>query len=108
MEEVNSRLAGATIIGHNLGFDTKHLKASLRKYAGDRPEMANPTWLGEVDTLFHASRHIEGLENNKLATVSGSLGIPYTNGHRAEHDAAVSGEVFFALRKDMQKRQPKE
>lgn len=107
MEEVNRRLEGATIIGHNLGFDTKHLKASLRKYGGDNPALSNPTWLGEVDTLFHASRHLKGLDNNKLATVSGSLGIPYTNGHRAEHDAAVSGEVFFVLRKELQERQPK-
>jgi DNA polymerase III alpha subunit (gram-positive type) len=46
-----------------------------------------------------------GLENNKLVTVSASLGIPYTNGHRAEHDAAVAGEVFFEIRKELKARQ---
>lgn len=107
MKEVHERLEGATIIGHNLGFDTKHLKASFRKYSSDSPESSNHTWTGEVDTLFHASRHMEGLENNKLVTVSGSLGIAYTNGHRAEHDAAVAGEVFFKLRKKLKNKQPK-
>jgi DNA polymerase III epsilon subunit-like protein len=107
LPEIHKRLEGATVIGHNLGFDTKHLRASFRKYAGDSPELSNHTWTGEVDTLFHASRHMEGLENNKLVTVSGSLGIPYTNGHRAVHDAAVSGEVFFKLRKRLKNKQPK-
>ena len=107
LSEVHRRLEGATIIGHNLGFDTKHLKASFRKYGGDNLELSSHTWIGEVDTLFHASRHMDGLENNKLVTVSGSLGIAYTNGHRAEHDAAVAGEVFFKLRKKLKAKQPK-
>lgn len=107
MPEIHKRLAGATIIGHNLGFDSKHLKSSFRKYAGDNPESSKATWEGEIDTLFHASRHMEGLENNRLVTVSSSLGVEYTNGHRAVHDAAVAGEVFFKIRKGIQKRQPK-
>lgn len=98
LPELNSRLTGATIIGHNLGFDTKHLRVSMKKYAGENTELAQQPWTAEADTLFHASRHMTGLENNKLVTVSSSLGIPYTNGHRAEHDAAVSGEVFFKIR----------
>lgn len=106
LPELQDKLAGATIIGHNLGFDTKHLKASMKKYAPqEAPDLANPTWTGEADTMFHSSRHIVGLENNKLVTVSTSLGIAYTNGHRAEHDAAVAGEVFFAIRKELKARQ---
>lgn len=99
LPELQERLSGSTLIGHNLGFDTKHLRVSMQKFASsEQPELANPSWKGEADTLFHASRHMEGLENNKLVTVAGSLGIDYTNGHRAEHDAAVAGEVFFNIR----------
>jgi DNA polymerase III epsilon subunit-like protein len=106
LPELQGKLAGATIIGHNLGFDTKHLKVSMKKYApADNPDLAVAPWTGEADTMFHASRHMTGLENNKLVTVSGSLGIPYTNGHRAEHDAAVSGEVFFEIRKSLKAAQ---
>ncbi len=107
MPEIRRRLEGATIIGHNLGFDSKHLKSAFRKYAGDNPENSKHTWEGEIDTLFHASRHMEGLENNRLVTVSGALGVEYTNGHRAVHDAAVAGEVFFKMKKDIVKKQPK-
>lgn len=106
MPELKERLNGATIIGHNLGFDTKHLRVNLKNHAPeDNPDAGRAPWVGEADTLFHASRHMEGLENNKLVTVSSSLGIPYTNGHRAEHDAAVAGEVFFAVRKKMKAKQ---
>ena len=104
--ELRERLAGATIIGHNLAFDTKHIRANLRREAGpDDREAGKAPWTGEADTMLHASRHMTGLENNKLVTVSGSLGIPYTNGHRAEHDAAVAGEVFFAIRQSLKDRQ---
>ena len=102
---IQQRLAGATIIGHNLGFDTKFLRMSMKQYAASDPELNTPTWTGEADTMFHAARHLVGPENNKLVTVSGFLGIPYTNGHRAEHDAEVSGEVFFKLRKALKSRQ---
>jgi DNA polymerase III epsilon subunit-like protein len=106
LPELQERLAGATIIGHNLGFDTKHLKTSMKKYApAETPELSVASWTGEADTMFHAARHMHGLENNKLVTVSGALGIAYTNGHRAEHDAAVAGEVFFALRKGLKATQ---
>ena len=108
MPELRRRLEGATIIGHNLGFDTKHIRANLRKYAPeDAPEQGIPTWSGEADTLFHASRHMTGLENNKLVTVSGALGVSYTNGHRAEHDAEASGNVFFKIREELKKKQAK-
>lgn len=99
LPELHERLSGATLIGHNLGFDTKHLRVSMQKFAPEaQRELASPSWQGEADTLFHASRHMDGLENNKLVTVAGSLDISYTNGHRAEHDAAVAGEVFFKIR----------
>lgn len=107
MPEIHKRLAGATIIGHNLGFDSKHLKSAFRKYGLDNPELSKHTWEGEIDTLFHASRHMEGLENNRLVTVSAALGVEYTNGHRAVHDAAVAGEVFFKMKKEISKKQPK-
>jgi DNA polymerase III epsilon subunit-like protein len=108
LPELQKHLEGATIIGHNLAFDTKHLQVALRRYAPkDDPELGDVKWTGAADTMIHAARHMHGLENNKLVTVSAFLGIAYTNGHRAEHDAAVSGEVFFALRKGVKRLQNK-
>lgn len=104
--EIQARLAGATIIGHNLGFDTKHLRVNLKKHAPvDDPSAGRPTWVGEADTLFHASRHMSSLENNKLNTVAAFFGITNERAHRATEDAAVSGEVFFKVREELKARQ---
>ncbi len=106
MAEFRERTKGATLIGHNLAFDTGFARTKLRMYApeGDYEAKQAP-WLREADTMTHFKRHEQGLENNKLVTVSASLGIPYTNGHRAEHDARSTGQVFFAIRAKKKRRQ---
>lgn len=106
LPEIRSRLDGAVLIGHNLKFDTIHLRMTIDKYPGEAPADGEPAaprypWSAEADTMVHAVRHIPGLSDYKLVTVSGHVGVPYTNGHRAEHDAAVAGETFFRLRKPL-------
>lgn len=108
MSEWRSRMSGATLIGHNLKFDTDFAAHTFRKYApqGDYAAATVP-WASEADTLVYAARHLHAepaMTNFKLATLAGHVGVPYTNGHRADHDAAVAGEVFFALREKISAR----
>ena len=51
-----------------------------------------------VDTLDIARKHLN-LPNNKLNTICNEVGVAYTDGHRATHDALVTGEAYFRLRK---------
>lgn len=101
LPEIQQRLQGAIMIGHNIQFDSTFLKSSMRRHAPvDIPEMREPSWSKEADTMIHAYRHLGdlGLENRKLKTIATHFGVTYDNGHRAEHDAQVAGEVFFKLR----------
>ena len=47
-------------------------------------------------------RHFD-LPNHKLETICGQVGVPYTDGHRATHDAEVTGQAFFKVRKVLQR-----
>lgn len=51
-----------------------------------------------VDTLDIARKHLN-LPNNKLNTICNEVGVAYTDGHRATHDALVTGSAYFRLRK---------
>lgn len=51
-----------------------------------------------VDTLDISRKHLN-LPNNKLVTICTEVGVAYTEGHRATHDALVTGEAYFKLRK---------
>lgn len=50
-----------------------------------------------VDTLEIAERFLPGMENNKLSTICDRVGVAYTNGHRAMHDALVTGDAYFKI-----------
>lgn len=97
-------LDNACIIGHNVSFDTKHLRVALTRFIEDHPDVApdqvgkRTPWTAAADTYWKAARSIQGLTNSKLVTVAEHLEVPYTDGHRALHDAVVSGEVFFKIR----------
>lgn len=105
--ELRERLNGAVMIGHNIQFDSIFLKTSLRRHAPENmPEFKEPNWDKEADTMVHAHRHLGGLglENRKLKTIATHFGVTYDNGHRAEHDAQVAGEVFFILRQRLREK----
>ena len=107
--DIRDHLDGAIIIGHNLKFDTMHLRMSMDRHPLPEPAEGEPRppkypWAAEADTMVHAVRHVPGLSDYKLVTVSGHVGVAYTNGHRAEHDAAVAGETFFKLREPLKAR----
>ncbi|MGV8910276.1 MAG: PolC-type DNA polymerase III, partial [Propionicimonas sp.] len=86
--ELRDKLNGRCLVAHNAPFELGHLKDSFRK-AG-----VNPGWTGVLDTLRIARRHMTDLPNARLATVCDSLGVDYTNGHRALHDASVTVQAL--------------
>ena len=51
-----------------------------------------------VDTMCIARQHYPDLSNHRLATICDLVGVAYTDGHRALHDADVTGRTFFKLR----------
>lgn len=92
--EVARRLDSAVMIAQNASFEQKWLSKHLRA-AGERFDRDAP----HVDTMCVARQHQASLPNSQLATICGALGVPYTAGHRALHDAEASGRVFLAQRR---------
>lgn len=89
--EVARVLEGKVMLAQNASFEkswlSRHLPAFNKK--------------GEVlivDTMDIAQKHLD-IPNNKLSTICKKVGVAYTNGHRAMHDAEVAGEAFFALQR---------
>ncbi len=99
-DEIRERFQGACVVGHNIGFDTHHLHSSLSKDAvAHGKEMKKDPWVATADTYWEAARTMDDVPNNQLSTVAAKLGYSYTDGHRALHDAVVTGEVFFGLKR---------
>ena len=81
---------GATLVGHNLGFDIGFLsyEAQLLGYAFP---------IDGLDTIPLARRFLPGLRRFKLDLVAEHLGIGLANRHRAMGDARVTAAVFGKL-----------
>src|SRR5712692_8859800 len=81
---------GATLVGHNLGFDIGFLsyEAQLLGYAFP---------IDGLDTILLARRFLPGLRRFKLDLVAEHLGIAVANRHRALGDARVTAAVFAKL-----------
>src|SRR6266487_4646654 len=81
---------GATLVGHNLGFDIGFLsyEAQLLGYAFP---------IDGLDTIPLARRFLPGLRRFKLDVVAGHLKIPMVNRHRALGDAKVTAAIFMKL-----------
>lgn len=94
--EVAKELDGTVMIAQNANFEQSWLKHHLPDFkhsTGQKPV---------IDTLDISRRHFD-LPNHQLKTICGEVGVPYTNGHRATHDAEVTGAAFFKLREKLQK-----
>jgi DNA polymerase-3 subunit epsilon len=83
---------GATIVGHNVGFDTGFLSNEMKLLGRAFP-------LDGLDTIPLARRLLPGLKRFKLEMVAAHLGITTLNRHRAMGDASVTAEVFLRLLK---------
>ncbi|MDT0306702.1 exonuclease domain-containing protein [Streptomyces sp. DSM 44917] len=88
--EILSRLEGAVLVAHNVGFDLRFLAMELeRAGTGRLPETA-------VDTLRLARRYLPELDNHRLTTCVAALGIPH-RAHRADSDAEVTAVLLAEL-----------
>lgn len=91
---VEAILEGKVMLAQNAQFEKSWLQRHLQKW--DKNTLI-------VDTMDVAQKHLD-LPNNKLVTICKKVGVPYTNGHRAMHDAEVAGEAFFAMRKKISRK----
>lgn len=88
--EVMSKLEGRTMLAQNTEFEKRWLSGKLEEFKANIPPNA--------DTLEVARKHIE-MPTYKLSNICSSVKVPYTDGHRATHDAEVTGEAFFKMKK---------
>lgn len=89
--EVAEVLSGKVMLAQNAAFENSWLKRHL-------PEFNKRGEVLIVDTMDVAQKHLD-LPNNKLSTICKKVGVEYTNGHRAMHDADVAGQAFFAMKR---------
>lgn len=94
--EVSKVLEGKVMLAQNAAFENSWLKRHLTDF-NKRGELLI------VDTMDVAQKHLD-LPNNKLATICKKVGVDYTNGHRAMHDAEVAGEAFFAMKRKIARK----
>jgi DNA polymerase-3 subunit epsilon len=85
-------VAGAVLVGHNVGFDIGFSDAALAAHG--YPALANP----RVDTLALARRLIlDEVPNLRLSTLARHLRAGHDPCHRALDDALATADVFHAL-----------
>ncbi|MEN9786133.1 MAG: hypothetical protein RLZZ299_1397 [Pseudomonadota bacterium] len=89
-EEVDRRLAGGVLVGHNVRFDLaflamEHERVSRRFV----PRVA-------LDSLWLARQVLPGSRHG-LATVAAELGVPHVRAHRAESDARACWDSTWSL-----------
>lgn len=93
---VSEILDGKIMLAQNASFEkswlTRHLPGFNKNY--DVPI---------IDTMDIAQKHLD-LTDNKLSTICKKVGVDYTNGHRAMHDAEVAGEAFFAMKRRLERK----
>lgn len=92
--QVQSLFTGRTLLAQNADFE----RTWLAHYMEQDPDW-NPR---TVDTLLISRKHYS-LPTHNLATVCAANNVEYTEGHRALHDAQVTGDVFFAQREHIKK-----
>lgn len=88
--QVVENLKGRTLLAQNAEFEKRWLSGKSEEFKNDVPPIA--------DTLEAARKHLE-MPTYKLGNICAELKVPYTDGHRATHDAEVTGEAFFKLQK---------
>lgn len=91
--EVYKRLAGRKLLAQNAKFERSWFHEWLEGFT----ELNMDT----MDTMEFAEKMLPETENNQLATICAAVGVSYTNGHRALHDALVTGDAYFAILKNI-------
>ena len=93
---VYNKLSGYTLIAHNAQFDTRFLHGLLLC-----AENAEDTTYAVLDTLGLARKHISGVPNYKLDTLTAHFGIERDKAHRALDDAMATQKMFELIREQM-------
>jgi DNA polymerase-3 subunit epsilon len=83
-------IEGATLVGHNLGFDLNFLSHEAQLLGQTFP-------VEGFDTVLLARRLLPSLKRFKLDTVAEYLKIPTANRHRAMGDARATAAIFLRL-----------
>ena len=94
--EVERVLSGKVMLAQNAAFENSWVKRHLSNFNSKGEVLI-------VDTMDIAQKHLD-LPNNKLSTICKKVGVEYTNGHRAMHDAEVAGEAFFAMQRRISRK----
>jgi DNA polymerase-3 subunit epsilon len=82
--------AGATLVGHNIGFDLRFLTYECQLLGLSFP-------LEGLDTIPLARRFLPALKRFKLDMLAAHLNIQTANRHRALGDAEVTAEAFLHI-----------
>ena len=83
-----------TLVAHNASFDRSCLEHSARLYNLHMPELK---WHCSLQT----ARRIYNYENNSLAPLCHSLGLPTGTHHRAADDAEMCAHLYLRELEDM-------
>lgn len=83
-------IEGATLVGHNLGFDIGFLSYEAQLLGYTFP-------IDGLDTILLARRFLPGLRRFKLDMLAQHLNIHIANRHRALGDARVTAAIFASL-----------
>lgn len=94
-EKILNMLKGKILIAHNATFEVMWLSQHVPGFIEADIQV--------VDTMHLSTILFPELEDSRLQTLCEALDVPYTNGHRAFHDAEVTAEAFFALMKRFEK-----
>lgn len=87
--EIKRMMSGRVTLAQNSPFENTWLEHHMGEENFDKGR-------GMSDTLVVARNNFV-LENHKLSTICEKVGVEYTNGHRAMHDAEVAAHAFFAM-----------
>lgn len=97
MEEVLSKFLsfceGEYILGHNISFDYRFIKAKCTKRGYSFTKKA-------VDTLAIARKTLKHLPSRRLGDLCDYYGIELSHAHRAVHDALATYQLYQCLKKD--------
>jgi len=88
-QEILSRIEGRVLLAQNAGFEERFLIQHLDGFVELDPPI--------LDTMDLSIMFLPDTKDNKLETIATEVGVPYTNGHRALHDAEVTANVLPPL-----------
>lgn len=94
-ERIMDFLRGKVLLAHNARFEVSWLTQHLDGFV----EAEIPV----IDTMVLSGMFLPDAGDTTLKIMCEKLGVPYTNGHRAYHDAEVAGDAFFALLRHLRK-----